>query len=105
MGAEATKAKSTWHSVVISVRRQSPDHPPKVEPGSGMAWSVTIVLMSYTAEQVAPHSMPAGVLRTIPPPTPVRPTVITRRRTGVANRLLPLSGSPAVALLTVAVHW
>src|SRR5882724_2381161 len=52
-----------------------PEHPPpfqplKVEPAAGVAVSVTAVPLVKLAEQVAPQSMPAGELVTVPLPVP-----------------------------------
>src|SRR5437899_10678360 len=90
---------------MISVRRQSPDQPPNAKPGSGVARKVTNVPYSYTAEQVRPQSIPGGMLRTVPVPTPARAAVTTRRGRGDTTRLLLVSGSFAVGLFTVAAHW
>src|SRR5438094_475470 len=52
-----------------------PVQPPKVEPAAGAAVSVTAVPLVKLAEQVAPQSMPAGELVTVPLPVPAGVTV------------------------------
>src|SRR6478752_2490203 len=47
-----------------------PDQPAKVEPASAAAVSVTTVPSSNEAWQVAPQSIPAGLLVTVPLPEP-----------------------------------
>src|SRR5437016_6499956 len=49
---------------------EQPFQPPKIEPGAGVAVSATVVLRSWTAEQVAPQSMPGGSLVTVTEPAP-----------------------------------
>ena len=53
----------------------SPLHPAKVEPASGVAVRVTAVPAVKLAPQVAPQSIPAGVLVTVPMPVPALVTV------------------------------
>src|SRR5437773_3784240 len=52
-----------------------PLQPPKVEPAAGAAVSVTAVPLAKLAAQVAPQSMPAGELVTVPLPVPAGVTV------------------------------
>jgi len=52
-----------------------PVQPPKVEPAAGAAVSVTVVPLAKLAAQVAPQSMPAGELVTVPLPVPAGVTV------------------------------
>jgi len=52
-----------------------PLQPPKVEPAAGPAVSVTAVPLVKLAAQVAPQSMPAGELVTVPLPVPAGVTV------------------------------
>src|SRR5437879_12916257 len=57
-----------------------PEQPPplqplKIEPAAGVAVSVTAVPLVKLAEQVAPQSMPAGELVTVPLPVPAGVTV------------------------------
>jgi hypothetical protein len=49
--------------------------PVKVEPAAGVAVKVTSAPLANEAEQVAPQSMPAGVLLTVPLPLPAFVTV------------------------------
>jgi hypothetical protein len=49
----------------------SPDQPVKVEPLAAAAVRVTDVPELKLAEQVAPQSMPEGLLVTVPEPVPV----------------------------------
>ena len=68
---------------VAAAPEQSPDQPAKVEPLAGVAVSVTTVPWSKSRMQVAPQSIPLGVLVTDPLPPPVFATV-TVLRPGVA---------------------
>ncbi len=52
-----------------------PLHPPKPESKSGVAVRVTVVPLTYVAEQVLPQLMPAGLEVTVPPPRSVLLTV------------------------------
>src|SRR5437764_13945631 len=63
----------TWQSPVLFV--QAPAHPAKLDPVSGVAVRVTGVPWSKSVVQVAPQSMPAGLLVTAPVPTPAVVTV------------------------------
>ena len=53
----------------------APLHPAKVDDEVGLAVNVTAVLKAKAAEQVAPQSMPAGELVTMPVPVPPLLTV------------------------------
>src|SRR2546425_1277814 len=55
--------------------RRPPLQPVKVEPTAGAAVSVTAVPLAKLAAQVAPQSMPAGELVTVPLPVPAGATV------------------------------
>jgi len=64
----------------VTVQAPVPEHPPpvqplKVEPPAGAAVSVTAVPLVKLAAQVAPQSMPAGELVTVPLPVPAGVTV------------------------------
>jgi hypothetical protein len=48
-----------------------PDQPANLEPGAGIAVSVTDCSSEYRAEQTDPQSIPAGELVTAPDPLPV----------------------------------
>ena len=54
---------------------QAPLQPVNVEPASGVAVTVTAVPDANEAEQVAPQSIPAGELVTVPEPVPAFVTV------------------------------
>src|ERR671937_186694 len=62
-------------TVQVPLPVQSPLQPVKVEPASAVAVSVTVVPSAKEAEQVAPQSMPAGELVTVPEPVPALVTV------------------------------
>jgi hypothetical protein len=51
--------------------QSSPLQPVKLEVSPAAAVSVTTVLLAKLAEQVAPQSIPAGALVTVPEPVPV----------------------------------
>src|SRR5882724_3373225 len=59
----------------VPVPVQLPLQPEKVEPAAGAAVKVTAVPLVKEAEQVAPQSMPAGALVTVPVPAPALVTV------------------------------
>jgi hypothetical protein len=57
------------------VPEQAPLQPAKVAPAAGVALSVTAAPLTKVPEQVAPQSMPAGALTTVPLPVPALVTV------------------------------
>jgi len=64
----------------VTVHGPVPEQPPplqpvKAKPAAGVAVSVTAVPLANEAEQIAPQEMPAGVLVTVPMPTPLGLTV------------------------------
>src|SRR6266581_6255377 len=64
----------------VTIQGPVPEQPPplqpvKVEPASGVAVRVTAVPLANGAAQVAPQSMPAGLLVTVPEPAPALLTV------------------------------
>ncbi len=64
----------------VTLQGPVPVHPPplqpvKVEPAAALAVSVTAVPLVKLAAQVAPQSMPAGELVTVPLPVPAGVTV------------------------------
>ncbi len=61
-------------TVHVPVPVQAPDHPAKIEVALGVAVSVTCEPTAKGAEQVAPQSIPAGELVTVPEPVPARTT-------------------------------
>ena len=60
---------------VVDVVLQAPLQRVKLEPAAGTAVSVTFVPWASVATQVAPQSMPAGLLVTVPLPVPALATV------------------------------
>lgn len=68
----------------LPVPEQAPLQPVNVELGSGVAVSVTVAPCPKLAEHVAPQSIPAGLLVTVPEPEPVLPTVRVRNTSKVA---------------------
>src|SRR5206468_4311239 len=83
-GRTATKVGVTVvAAVTVTTQGAVPLHPPPLqpvntEPTAGVAVNVTGVSEGYEAEQVAPQSMPAGVLVTVPVPVPLGVTVRAR---------------------------
>src|SRR6266516_5016755 len=76
MSKVAVTARS-WSIVTVHgpAPVQSPPQLVKLEPASGAAVSVTIVPFVNEAAQVAPQSIPAGELVTVPEPGPAFVTV------------------------------
>ena len=54
---------------------QAPLQPVKLEPAAATAVSVTLAPFAKSSSQVAPHTMPAGLLVTEPLPVPALATV------------------------------
>ena len=74
----AKVAVTLWVPVIVMTHGaavQPPLQPVKVDPAVGLALSVTAVPGANTNEQVAPQSIPAGELLTVPVPAPARDTV------------------------------
>jgi hypothetical protein len=69
---------------VLVVPVQAPDQPSNAEPADATAVKVTLLLWLKLAAQVAPQSMPAGALVTVPPPVPDVETVSC---TGIGAKL------------------
>ena len=63
-------------------KQPPPLQPVKVEPGSGAASKVTGVPTGKGTEQVAPQSIPAGKLVTVPVPAPA---LVIESKNGPAN--------------------
>ena len=61
-------------TVQLLVPLQAPPQPANVLPDAGCVLNVTNVPATKLAEQVLPHSMPAGMLVTVPLPAPWRTT-------------------------------
>lgn len=59
----------------VAVPRQAPLQPLNDDPEAGAAVSVTTVPLANEAEQVEPHSIPGGLLVTVPAPGPALVTV------------------------------
>ena len=57
------------------VPEQAPLQPANVAPAAGVALNVTAAPLAKAPEQVAPQSMPAGALTTVPLPVPALVTV------------------------------
>jgi hypothetical protein len=73
----------------VPVPGQAPLQPAKVEPGAAVGVSVTTVPCGYAREQVAPQSIPAGELETLPLPVPALLTVsvwLGRSKVAVTER-------------------
>jgi hypothetical protein len=72
-----------------SAQSASPDHPANRQPGSGVAESVTTVPPEDAVLQLAPHSMPAGALVTVPAPAfwTARVSVPAGGRTPASSRV------------------
>jgi hypothetical protein len=60
---------------VVPETASHPLHPAKTDAIAGVGVSVTIVPLSYWAEQAEPQSIPAGVDVTVPLPAPFFATV------------------------------
>ena len=60
---------------VASAPEQAPPQPVNVESLAGAAVSVTLVPLSYSAEQAEPQSTPAGDGATVPDPVPALDTL------------------------------
>lgn len=65
----------TVHCEFVPQYRQSPAHPAKVEPLSGVAIRTTDVFVLNCADQVFPQFIPGGLLTTAPEPVPALITV------------------------------
>ena len=79
-----------------------PLHPPplqpvKVEPAAALAVRVTGVPLAKLAEQVAPQSIPAGLLVAVPEPVPAG-TIVSTTGTGAKVAVT------VVAVVSVTVH-
>ena len=58
-------------TVQVPVPEHVPDQPPKLDPASGVAVSVTCAPRGYCAEHVPPQLMNAGEDATVPAPGPL----------------------------------
>src|SRR5438105_3821452 len=84
----AGKLKVAWTASVpfTSTVQLAPDvvsqpvHEAKEPPALGTAFKVTLVPLLKFSLQSAPQEMPAGVEVTVPPPPPVRVTVIGKAK-------------------------
>ena len=70
----ATLRALSMLTVQLPVPVQAPPQPANVLPDAGCVLNVTNVPATKLAEQVLPHSMPAGMLVTVPLPAPWRTT-------------------------------
>jgi hypothetical protein len=85
-------AVTAWSDVIDTVHGslvQSPDHPAKRLPGSGVAVSVTWVPSSNAASHVVPQSIPGGTLATVPAPPPSLETIRFQVAVGASDPPLP----------------
>src|SRR5207245_9219302 len=64
-------AADTTRAHVPVPRLPPPLQPVKTEPAAGLAVSVTVVPLAKLTVQVAPQSIPGGLLVTVPVPMPV----------------------------------
>ena len=80
-----------------------PDQPVKVEPAAGVAVSVTGVgaagspVGANRAEHVRPHSMPVGLLVTVPDPVPAFDAVISASPVASSSASMPVVVVPSLA--------
>lgn len=74
-------------TVQVPAPLQSPLQPTNTEPLAGVAVSVTTAPLWKDAVQVAPQSMPGGLLVTVPEPVPVRFTVSTNWAGGTVSNV------------------
>src|SRR6266851_1615771 len=79
------------------VPAQAPPHPANAEPDPAVAVSVTLTVGAKDALQVAPQSIPAGLLETLPEPVPVLETVIEPSSASLAFSASPV-GDPELEL-------
>lgn len=81
---------------VVADPEHAPPQPEKVEPPEAAAVSVTLVPLSYSAEQVAPQSIPAGDEVTVPEPAPA---LVTERAYVVGGGAIDVSAATPIAPL------
>ena len=97
MNVAVTVVAALKVTVQVPVPEQPPPlQPVKAEPAAGRAMRVTAVPLAKLAEQVAPQSIPVGLLVTVPVPMPVVVTLSTKVGVKVAVTV--------VAAETVSVH-
>jgi len=84
---------------VIALPAHAPDQPAKVEPDDGAAVSVTLLFWLKLALQVAPQSIPADVLVTIPVPLPDLITVSSTY--GITAKLAVTALAPSPDIISV----
>jgi hypothetical protein len=89
-------------TVQVGMAAQPLFQPVKVEPAAGAAVKVTSAPLVNDAEQVAPQSMPAGALLTVPLPLPAFVTVSVTDPTGGCNAKVAVM-LPAAFIETVQV--
>ena len=79
LGRSLNSAVTSLAALIVALQatvpEQAPLHLTNSEPASALAFSSTSVPDSYSAEQVEPQSMPAGMLVTLPVPVPDLETV------------------------------
>src|SRR3989442_1350579 len=79
-----------------------PLHPVKAEPAAGRAVRVTAVPLAKLAEQVAPQSIPVGLLVTVPVPMPVVVTLSTK--VGVKVAVTVVAADTVTAHVPMPLH-
>jgi hypothetical protein len=103
----AKSALTVRAALMLTVQVPVPEQPPPLQPVNvaveeGMAVKVTSVPLLNDAEQVAPQSMPAGELVTVPGPKPDRSAVSTKLEAEVFRVKLALTDFAALIVTVQA---
>jgi len=98
--AEASLVNVTLQ-VLVPVH--APDQPANVEPALGTAVSVTMAPLAKLALHVAPQSIPAGLLVTVPVPVPALCTVSWKEGGGLAVKVAVTAALPVNVTLQAPV--
>ena len=88
----------TVHVAVVPVH--APDQPVKVEPAAAVAVRVTVLFWLKLVLQVAPQSIPAGLLETVPAPDP---DLVIANWTGIAVNVAVTALAAVMATVHVVV--